>query len=161
MISFPVTLPFQNQEHELTGANNAQISHLGLGHWVNIRMCLQMRLWGAGRVAGGRKKLLDLRQRPPKPTRSSKGYVMLCILSCRDRDTIVAALNAHRCSQNQLQHLRYLTLTEIIVKLLQMFPTGSNGFYSKTVARSQLLGQILLGFFFNLTQVFTQLSPLL
>lgn len=67
---------------------------------------------------------------------------MLCILPCRDCNTIVATLNAHRCSQKQLQHLRYLTLTEIIVKLLQIFPTDINGFHSKTEARSQLLGQI-------------------
>lgn len=40
---------------------------------------------------GKEKKLLDLRQRPPKPTGSSKGYVMVCILSCRDGDIIVAS----------------------------------------------------------------------
>lgn len=72
-----------------------------------------------------------------------------------------------KCSQMRPEpfcrryRLRYLTFTEIIVKLLQMFPTDvSSSFYSKMVAKSQLLGQI---FAFNWTQwpVFTQLWPLL
>lgn len=45
------------------------------------------------------KKVLDLGQHPPKRTGSSEGYVVLCIFaeSCRDRNTFVAVLNAHRC----------------------------------------------------------------
>lgn len=45
------------------------------------------------------KKVLDLGQHPPKPTGSSEGYVVLCIFaeSCRDHNTFVESLNAHRC----------------------------------------------------------------
>lgn len=67
--------------------------------------------------------LLDLSQHPTNTQGVIQGvcYFMHFAEFCRDRDTFGGVLNAHRCSQNFADYSVYLTLTEIMVKLLQMF----------------------------------------
>lgn len=78
MISFPVTLPFQNKERV-----SKQVLTM---HRFLICDCVIERIFvcackcvyeeqGESQEKG--KKLLDLHQRPHTPTGSSKGYVLL------------------------------------------------------------------------------------
>lgn len=91
-------------------------------------MCFHMCLEGNYKVQGELQEkgkiLLDLSQHPTNTQGVIWGvcYFMHFAEFCWDHDTFGGVLNAHRCSQIHFaDYSVYLTLNEIIVKLLQMF----------------------------------------